>query len=158
MIPAAFAEAAQAGLTMAGPPSSVYYTWGETTKFTSGPSVAGGDATAALVKDPEGDDVGLGVRTGGGCKCVTTVRFGSLCLLCVSSSLLCVCLACFCCCVVSASTVVLPPLSPYSRTKGGAAEKSPPPRPPSSTDAALTAVSHVAPRRNIRSTRGRTTR
>ena len=59
---------------MAGPPSSVYYTWGETTKFTCGPSVAGGEATTALMKDPEGGDVGLGVRTGGGCKCVTTVR------------------------------------------------------------------------------------
>lgn len=59
---------------MAGPPSSAYYTWGETTKFTCGPSVAGGAATTALVKDPEGDDVGLGVRTAGGCKCVTTVR------------------------------------------------------------------------------------
>lgn len=75
MIPAAFAGAAQAGLTNSGPPSAVYYTWGETTKFTCGPSVANDAATTALVKDPEGGDVGLGVRTGGGCKCVTTVRF-----------------------------------------------------------------------------------
>lgn len=74
MLPAAFAGAAQAGLQMAGPPASAYYTWDETTKFTCGPSVAGGAATTALVKDPDGDDVGLGVRTAGGCKCVTTVR------------------------------------------------------------------------------------
>ena len=78
MLPVAFAGAAKAGLPMAGPPASAYFAWDPspegTTTFTSGPSVAGGAATAALVKDAGGDDVGLGVRTAGGCKCVTTVR------------------------------------------------------------------------------------
>ncbi|CAN0506602.1 unnamed protein product, partial [Ectocarpus sp. 12 AP-2014] len=78
-LPAAFAGAAAAGLAMAGPPASAYYTWdsspGGTTKFTCGPSVAGGGASA-LMKDVDGDDNGLGVRTAGGCKCVTTLHTG----------------------------------------------------------------------------------
>lgn len=67
---------------MAGPPASAYYDWGETTKFTCGPSVAGGAAATALMKDPDGGDVGLGVRAAGGCKCVTTVRTVALSLCC----------------------------------------------------------------------------
>ncbi|CBN76982.1 glyoxalase family protein [Ectocarpus siliculosus] len=78
-LPAAFAGAAAAGLAMAAPPASAYYTWdpspGGTTKFTCGPSVAGGGASA-LMKDVNGDDNGLGVRTAGGCKCVTTLHTG----------------------------------------------------------------------------------
>lgn len=77
MMPGAFAGAAKAGLAMAGPPASAYYTWdsspGGTTKFTCGPSVAGGAAADGLAKDPDGDDSGLGVRKAGGCKSVTTV-------------------------------------------------------------------------------------
>lgn len=79
MLPAAFAGAAQAGLAMAGPPLSAYFFWdpspGGSTKFTCGPSVAGGAAADALVKDADGDDASLdlGVRTVAGCKCVTMV-------------------------------------------------------------------------------------
>lgn len=71
MLPAAFGGVSKAGLATAGPHISIYFTWecapGGITKFTSGPSVAGGEgsAAAALTKDPDGDDTGLGVRTAG---------------------------------------------------------------------------------------------
>ncbi|CAM9669072.1 unnamed protein product [Scytosiphon promiscuus] len=82
MLPAAFGGAAKAGLEVNGPPVSAYFVWesapGGIAKFTSGPSVVGGDgsAAAALAKDPAGDDTGLGVRTAGGCKCVMAVHTG----------------------------------------------------------------------------------
>ena len=72
MLPAAFAGAAKAGAAPVGPPMSAYFTWDPegSMSFTCGPTVAG-DTTAAA---PEGE--ALGVRTAGGCKCVTVVHVG----------------------------------------------------------------------------------
>lgn len=72
MIPNAFAEAGKIGLPPAGPLLSAYFTWdskeGGETRFTCGPSVAGGS--------PEAEGDGFGVRTVGGCKCATVVHTG----------------------------------------------------------------------------------
>lgn len=140
MIPAAFAGAAQAGLAMAGPPSSVYYTWGETTKFTCGPSVAGGEATTALVKDPEGDDVGLGVRTAGGCKCVTTVRFAFVVAFACPPLCLCllwiVCFLVLCFSSLCVGVTVCSATPAFTSPSEGGLQKIPPP--PARYAAALT--------------------
>lgn len=77
MMPLSFAGAAKAGMPPVGLPMSAYFKWdsaenGETT-FTCGPAVTvggGGGGVAAA------EGTALGVRTVGGCECVTVMHIG----------------------------------------------------------------------------------
>ncbi|CAM9710892.1 unnamed protein product, partial [Sphacelaria rigidula] len=76
MLPAAFAEASKKGMEIVGPPLSAYYTWdpkeGGNTRFTTGAMVAGDDS----INEAGEEDNGLGIRSVGGVRCVTTVHTG----------------------------------------------------------------------------------